>query len=86
MRKGKRKRSLTGMQVFTSCISTALVLILFGLVVFFVQVAHELSNSVKEDLVVSVILSDEAGEDAIQAYKLEIQNKQYINKLDYISK
>ena len=86
MRKGKRKRSLTGMQVFTSCISTALVLILFGLVVFFVQVAHELSNSVKEDLVVSILLSDEAGEDAIQAYTLEMQQKQYIKKLDYISK
>ncbi len=86
MRKGKRKRSLTGMQIFTSCISTALVLILFGLVVFFVQVAHELSNSVKEDLVVSVLLSDEAGEDAIQAYTLEMQQKQYIKKLDYISK
>lgn len=86
MRKGKRKRSLTGMQVFTSCISTALVLILFGLVVFFVQVAHQLSNSVKEDLVVSVLLSDEAGEDAIQAYTLEMQQKQYIKKLDYISK
>lgn len=86
MRKGKRKRSLTGMQVFTSCISTALVLILFGLVVFFVQVAHQLSNSVKEDLVVSVLLSDEAGEDAIQAYTSEMQQKRYIKKLDYISK
>lgn len=86
MRKGKRKRSLTGMQVFTSCISTALVLILFGLVVFFVQVAHQLSNSVKEDLVVSVLLSDEAGEDAIQAYTREMQQKRYIKKLDYISK
>ena len=74
------------MQVFTSCISTALVLILFGLVVFFVQVAHELSNSVKEDLFVSVLLSDEAGEDAIQAYTLEMQQQQYITKLDYISK
>lgn len=86
MRKGKRKRSLTGMQVFTSCISTALVLILFGLVVFFVQVAHQLSNSVKEDLVVSVLLSDEAGKDAIQAYTREMQQKRYIKKLDYISK
>lgn len=86
MRKGKKKRSLTGMQVFTSCISTALVLILFGLVVFFVQVAHQLSNSVKEDLVVSVLLSDEAGEDAIQAYTREMQQKRYIKKLDYISK
>lgn len=86
MRKGKRKRSLTGMQIFTSCISTALVLILFGLVVFFVQVAHQLSNSVKEDLVVSVLLSDEAGEDAIQAYTHEMQQKKYIKKLDYISK
>lgn len=86
MKKGKRKRSLSGMQIFTSCISTALVLVLFGLVVFFVQVAHRLSDSVKEDLVVSVLLSDEAGEDAIQTYTREMQQKTYIKQLDYISK
>lgn len=86
MRKGKRKRSLSGMQIFTSCISTALVLVLFGLVVFFVQVAHRLSDSVKEDLVVSVLLSDEAGQDAIQTYTREMQQKTYIKQLDYISK
>lgn len=86
MKKGKRKRSLSGMQIFTSCISTALVLVLFGLVVFFVQVAHRLSDSVKEDLVVSVLLSDEAGEDAIQTYTREMQQKIYIKQLDYISK
>lgn len=74
------------MQIFTSCISTALVLVLFGLVVFFVQVAHRLSDSVKEDLVVSVLLSDEAGEDAIQTYTREMQQKTYIKQLDYISK
>lgn len=86
MKKGKRKRSLSGMQIFTSCISTALVLVLFGLVVFFVQVAHRLSDSVKEDLVVSVLLSDEAGQDAIQTYTQEMQQKIYIKQLDYISK
>lgn len=86
MKKGKRKRSLSGMQIFTSCISTALVLVLFGLVVFFVQVAHRLSDSVKEDLVVSVLLSDEAGQDAIQTYTREMQQKIYIKQLDYISK
>lgn len=74
------------MQIFTSCISTALVLVLFGLVVFFVQVAHRLSDSVKEDLVVSVLLSDEAGQDAIQTYTREMQQKTYIKQLDYISK
>lgn len=86
MKKGKRKRSLSDMQIFTSCISTALVLVLFGLVVFFVQVAHRLSDSVKEDLVVSVLLSDEAGQDAIQTYTREMQQKTYIKQLDYISK
>ena len=86
MKKGKRKRSLSGMQIFTSCISTALVLVLFGLVVFFVQVAHRLSDSVKEDLVVSVLLSDEAGQDTIQTYTREMQQKTYIKQLDYISK
>ena len=79
MKKGKRKRSLSGMQIFTSCISTALVLVLFGLVVFFVQVAHRLSDSVKEDLVVSVLLSDEAGQDAIQTYTREM--KEHIEEM-----
>lgn len=86
MKRGKRKRTLSGMQIFTSCISTTLVLLLFGLVVFFVQVAHRLSVSVREDLVVSVLLSDEAENPAIQEYTRQLKQKRYISSLEYISK
>lgn len=74
------------MQIFTSCISTTLVLLLFGVVVFFVQVAHRLSDSVKEDLVVSVLLSDDAENGMIQEYTRQLRQKRYISRLDYISK
>lgn len=82
----KKKRSLSDMQIFTSCISTTLVLLLFGVVVFFVQVAHRLSDSVKEDLVVSVLLADDADDGMIQEYTRQLQQKRYVSRLDYISK
>lgn len=82
----KKKRSLSGMQIFTSCISTTLVLLLFGVVVFFVQVGHRLSDSVKEDLVVSVLLSDDAENGMIQEYTRQLRQKRYISRLDYINK
>ena len=46
------------MQVVTLCISTTMVLILLGLVVFSVLTAHNLSNYVKEHLTVTVMLGD----------------------------
>ena len=41
------------------CISTALVLILLGMVVFSVQVADNLSAYVKENLTVTLMLSED---------------------------
>lgn len=74
------------MQVFTSCISTTLVLILLGIVVFFVQVAHNLSDTVKEDLTVSVLLNEDSLSVNIENYAKELQQKTYISHIDYISK
>lgn len=87
MKKSKRRKNLSGMQVFTSCISTAMVLILFGLVVFFVQMAYNLSESVKEDFVVTVLLSDETNNKTIQTkYTSEMKQKPYIKQFDFITK
>ena len=59
------KKGFSGMQAFTSCISTSLVLVLLGLVVLFTMIARKLSNSVRENLVVTVLLVDDATENQI---------------------
>ncbi|HRN15587.1 MAG TPA: cell division protein FtsX, partial [Xylanibacter oryzae] len=55
-KKRNKTRNRHGMQVLTLCISTTLVLILLGLVVFSVLTTHNLSNYVKENLTVTVML------------------------------
>ena len=47
------------MQFITSCISTMLVLMLLGMVVFFVMTANNLSVYVRENISCSVVLSDD---------------------------
>ena len=58
----KKKQKTTngrrvGLQVVTLCISTSLVLILLGMVVFTGLTARNLSNYVKENLTVTVMFS-----------------------------
>ena len=50
---------LFDMQFVTSCISTTLVLLLLGLVVFFVLAARNLSVYVKENINFSIVISDD---------------------------
>ena len=53
---------LLDMQFVTASISTTLVLLLLGLVAFFVLAAHNLSVYVKENIVFSVLLDDDMAE------------------------
>ena len=59
----KRRKEKTGrrqgVQLMTLCISTSMVLVLLGLVVFSVQTSRNLSHWVKENLTVTVVLNDE---------------------------
>ena len=55
-KKRKKARSRTGLQAVTLCISTTLVLILLGMMVFSVLTAHNLSAYVRENLTVTVML------------------------------
>ena len=66
------------MQFITSSISTTLVLLLLGLVVFFVLTAHNLSVYVKENINFSIIISDDMKETDI----LKLQ-KRLIRKYSY---
>ena len=74
------------MQVVTLCISTTMVLILLGLVVLSVLTAHNLSNYVKENLTVTVMLGDTVS--TVDAQKLckELERRSYVRHIDYISK
>ena len=55
----KSTRSRHGLHVLTLCISTTMVLILLGMVVFSVLMARNLSAYVKENLTVTVMLRDD---------------------------
>jgi cell division transport system permease protein len=86
----RKKRNQTGnrhgLQVVTLCISTALVLILLGMVVFSVLTANNLSAYVKENLTVTMMLGEDmTNQEAAQLCK-RIKAKPYINNLNFISK
>lgn len=84
----KRHRTIGywGMQFITSCISTTLVLLLLGLVVFFVLSAHNLSTYVRENINFSILLSEEARETDILHFQKELNERAYIKETVYISK
>ena len=56
--KRKKARSRRGLQVVTLCISTTMVLLLLGMVVFFVLSARNLSAHMKENLTMTIMLQD----------------------------
>ena len=57
------------MQFITSCISTMLVLLLLGMVAFFVMTANNLSVYVRENIACSVVLSDDMTESVILVFQ-----------------
>lgn len=75
-----------GMQVVTMCISTTMVLILLGLVVFSVLMARNLTNYVKENLTVTVMLTDTIGNNEAHRLCRELYHRPYSHNIDYVSK
>ena len=82
----KSTRNRQGLQAVTLCISTAMVLILLGLVVFSVLTARNLSNYVKQNIVVTMMLQDDMTPGEAQQFCAKLKQRPYICKLDYISK
>lgn len=83
----RRKKKTAGvMQFLASTISTSLVLILMGLVVLLMLTARVVADSVKENLVVTVVLEDDAQTAEAQALQEEMAQKCYIRHIDYISR
>ena len=84
----KRKNSGNhyGLQDVTLCISTALVLILLGMVVFSVLTARNLSASIKENFLVTMVLQEDITNPEAQQICKTLRGKPYINSMEYLSK
>ena len=74
------------MQFITSSISTTLVLLLLGLVVFFVLAANNLSVYVRENINFSVLISDDMKETDILKLQKRLNNEPFVKETEYISK
>ena len=86
----KRRREKTGrrqgVQLVTLCISTAMVLVLLGLVVFSVQTSRNLSQWVKENLTVTVVLNDEVSVGDAKQFQQNLIHRPFSKDIHYISR
>ena len=82
----KRPNSFFNMQFITSSISTTLVLLLLGMVVFFVLSANNLSTYVRENIGISVLVSDDMKEPEALKFQKSLNEKSYVKESVYISK
>ena len=82
----KKRHSFLSTQFITAAISTTLVLVLLGIIVLFVITAQNLSNYVRENINVSVLISDEM--DSIRIAKMgeALKKAPYTKSVEYISK
>ena len=85
-KKRNKARSRHSLQVVTLCISTAMVLMLIGMVVLTGFTSRNLSSYVKENLTITMILQPDMNTEESSALCQRIRNLQYINSLNFISK
>jgi len=83
---GKRPNSFFNMQFITSSISTMLVLLLLGMVVFFVLSANNLSMYVRENIGLTVLVSDDMKQPEALKFQRQLNEKIYVKESEYISK
>lgn len=82
----KGSSSYVDMQFVTSSISTTMVLLLLGLVVFFVLAARNLSVYVKENISFSILISDDMKESDILKLQKRLDKEAFVKESEYISK
>lgn len=86
---GKKRKKPTdrrAWQTVTLCISTTMVLVLLGFVVLTVLTARNLSDSIRENFTVTMMLSDEMTATEGQQFVRKMQTRQYVSHAKYISK
>ena len=84
-RRKKNAGSRRGVQKVTLCISTAMVLVLLGLVVFSVLISRNLSEWVKENITVTVMLRDDVSVNNAKLLCRDLYHRPYSKNIDYIS-
>ncbi len=82
----KKADKFFNMQFITSSISTTLVLLLLGMVVFFVLSANNLSNYVRENIGFTVLVSDDMKESEALKFQQRLNAEAYVKESVYISK
>ncbi len=82
----KSRVSVFDMQFVTAGISTTLVLLLLGLVAFFVLAAHNLSVYVRENISFSILVSDNMKERDILQLQKQLSRQPFVRYTEYISK
>ena len=81
-----RKSSFFDMQFITSSISTTMVLLLLGLVVYFVIAADKLSTYARENIAFFILIDDNTKETDILQFQKQLNQKPYVKQTTYISK
>ena len=82
----RKADSFFNMQFITSSISTTLVLLLLGMVVFFVLSANNLSTYVRENIGFTILVSDDMKEPEALIFQKALNEKAYVKESAYISK
>lgn len=87
MNRKKRHHSRRyGLQAFTLCISTTMVLVLLGIVVLSVLTARNLQRNLKENIEISVILGDTVSVADGKALGAELEREHYAREVVYSSR
>lgn len=82
----QKKKSAIDIQFVTACISTSLVLLLLGTVTLVVLSAKSLSDHIRENLELSLLLNDNVTEGEVNDIINFAQAKPYAKEVVYISK
>jgi cell division transport system permease protein len=85
-RNRKQYKRRHGLQVVTLCISTTMVLVLLGIVVLSVQTARNLQRSLRENIEISVILSDTVNIAEGKAFGKQLESLAYAREVVYCSR
>lgn len=79
-----KKRFPLQWQAFTSTLSTTMVLILMGLVVLCVLTARRVTSTVKENLLVTITLTDEVSQSETARMQSMLKTERYVNDITLI--
>ena len=82
----KSSHHLAGTQFVTTTISTTLVLVMLGTIVLFMLTARNLSNYVRENITVMVLISDDLDNTQISKLQRQFEKAKYVKSINYVSR